>query len=429
MMEFGNDFDVVVIGAGAAGVAAGKRLKAARLKALVIEARDRLGGRAWTVPTAIGKPVDLGCEWLHSADINPWSEIAEDLGFALDKTPPDWASRVAIHHGESVNDDWLATRRAFEEAYDRAALDTDDQPASALLPKNGRWNALLGAISTWANGAELELVSVKDHARYNNTQLNWRALDGYGALVSAYGADLAVSFNTPVTEIDHRARDLRIVTAGGEITAKAVIVTVSTNIIAEEGIRFTPSLPTKLAAAAGLPLGIANKLFLALDGRGEPNASYRHLIGSTERVATGNYQIRPHGWPMISCYFGGRFATELERAGPAAMADFAIGELAGIYGNDIRKRLRPLASSAWVGDPFARGSYSSALPGHADDRAVYTEPFDARIFLAGEACSRDQFGTAHAAFTSGVDAAEQAIAALQGEHGKERIAFSNLSES
>src|SRR5579862_2069031 len=429
MAEFGNDFDVVVVGAGAAGIAAGKRLAAAKVRSVVLEARLRLGGRAWTVPTAIGKPVDLGCEWLHSADINPWSDIAEELGFALDKTPPDWASRVAIHHGEAANADWMATRQAFEEAYDRVALEPEDRAASTLLPKNGRWNALLGAISTWANGAELELVSVKDHARYNNTALNWRALAGYGALISAYGAGLPVAFRTIVSEIDHRGRDLRIITEDGALTAKAVIVTVSTNIIAAEAMRFAPALPLKIASAAGLPLGIANKLFLALDGPGEPTATYRHLIGSTERVATGNYQIRPHGWPMISCYFGGRFATELERAGPAAMADFAIGELAGIYGNDIRRRLRPLASSAWVGDPFARGSYSSALPGHADDRALYTEPVDARIFFAGEACSRDQFGTAHAAFTSGVAAAEQAIATVRHATATESVAFSDLSES
>lgn len=428
MTEFGNNFDVVIVGAGAAGIAAGKRLMAAKVKTLIVEARDRLGGRAWTVPTAIGKPVDLGCEWLHSADINPWTGIAEELGFALDKTLPDWASRVAIHHGERANEDWLATRDAFEEAYDRAALEPVDRAAAELLPKNGRWNALLNAISTWANGAELELVSVKDHARYDNTRLNWRALDGYGALISAYGADLPVCLNTIVTEIDHRGHNLRIVTAANEITAKAVIVTVSTNIIAAEALRFTPALPVKLATAAGLPLGIADKLFLALDGAGEPTATYRHLVGSTERVATGNYQIRPHGWPMISCYFGGRFATELERAGPAAMADFAIGELAGIYGNDIRRRLRPLASSAWVNDPFARGSYSSALPGHADDRALYAAPVDERIFFAGEACSRDQFGTAHAAFTSGVAAAEHAIAALRQGQGRERLVFSNPSE-
>jgi monoamine oxidase len=429
MMEFGNNFDVVIIGAGAAGIAAGKRLMAAKVKTLIVEARDRLGGRAWTVPTAIGKPADLGCEWLHSADLNPWTGIAEELGFALDRTLPAWASRVAIHHGEGANEDWLATRDGFEEAYDRAALEPEDKAASELLPKNGRWNALLGAISTWANGAELELVSVKDHARYNNTRLNWRALDGYGTLISTYGANLPVCLNTIVTEIDHRGRNLRIVTTANEITAKAVIVTVSTNIIAAEALRFTPVLPGKLATAAGLPLGIANKLFLALDGEGEPTTDYRHLIGSTERVATGNYEIRPHGWPMISCYFGGRFATELERAGPAAMAEFAIGELVGIFGNDIRRRLRPLASSAWVQDPFARGSYSSALPGHADDRALYAAPVDERIFFAGEACSRDQFGTAHAAFTSGVAAAEQAIVALRQREGREPVLFSSLSSS
>lgn len=428
MMDFGSDFDVVVIGAGAAGVAAGRRLVAARKKVLVLEARNRIGGRAWTVPTTIGKPVDLGCEWLHSADINPWSKIAKELGFALDKTPPDWASRVAIHHGAAANDDWLAARNAFEDAYDRMALEAEDRAASTLLPKDGRWNALLGAISTWANGAELELVSVKDHARYNNTSINWRALDGYGALITAYGTGLPIAFNTAVREIDHRGRAIRVATEAGTVSTQAVIVTVSTNIIAEEGVRFTPQLPVKLATAAGLPLGIANKVFLALDGPGEPVATYRHLVGSTQRVETGNYQIRPHGWPMISCYFGGRLATKLEKEGPEAMADFAIGELAGIYGTGIRARLKFLASSAWVKDPFARGSYSSALPGHADDRAVYAAPVDNRIFFAGEACSHDQFGTAHAAYTSGVAAADHAIAALRQALSEERVAFLDIPE-
>lgn len=411
MAQYGDNFDVVIIGAGAGGVAAGKRLQSSKLRFLVIEARSRLGGRAWTVPTRLGKPIDLGCEWLHSADINSWSNIAVEEGFTLDKTPPDWASRVAIHRGEAANADWLAARDAFEEAYDRAALESEDRPASSLLPQGGPWNALLGAISTWANGAELELVSVKDHARYANTQVNWRVLEGYGTLVASHGGDLPVIVNTAAREIDRRGAALRIATPRGTITTKTAIVTVPTNIIAEEGLRFTPALPEKLAAAAGLPLGIANKLFLALDGA-EPAAAYRHLVGSLDRVATGNYQIRPHGWPMISCYFGGRLATELERAGMAAMAGFAIDELAGLYGGDIRRRLRPLASSAWVGDPFARGSYSSALPGHADDRAMFARPVEERIFFAGEACSRDQFGTAHAAFTSGVAAAEQAISAL-----------------
>ena len=120
-MAGGQDFDVVIVGAGAAGIVACQRLAAAKLRVVALEARNRLGGRAWTAPTALGKPVDLGCEWLHSAEINPWSEIAVSLGFTLDKTPPDWTSRIAIHRGEEANEEWQRARDEFEEAYERAA--------------------------------------------------------------------------------------------------------------------------------------------------------------------------------------------------------------------------------------------------------------------------------------------------------------------
>jgi len=412
MAELSSDFDVVVIGGGAAGVAACKHLVDAKIDAVILEARVRLGGRAWTVPTEIGYPVDLGCEWLHSAEINPWAEIAIASGFALDKTLPDWTSRITLHVGEAANAEWLAARDDFEAAYERAAQACDDVAAATLLPPRGRWNQLFNAISTWANGAELPFVSVKDRQNYDNTALNWRALAGYGSLISGYGANLPVRFGTIVENIDHRGRTLRIATSRGEVAARAAIVTVSTNIIAAGTLRFSPALPGIVDAAAGLPCGVADKLFLALDGP-EPSATYRHLIGRIDRTETGNYQLRPHGWPMISCYFGGTLAARLEQEGEAGMAAFAIDELAGIYGNAIRNRLRPLAHSAWAADPFARGSYSCALPGHVDDRSTLMQPVEERIFFAGEACSRDQFGTAHAAYTSGVAAAARAIAMLQ----------------
>jgi monoamine oxidase len=412
MAELDNDFDVIIVGAGAAGIAAAHRLARDNVRVVIIEARDRLGGRAVTVPTALGKPADLGCEWLHSADLNPWTKIAEELGFAIDKTLPDWTSRIVIHHGTDAHDDWVAARDAFEEAYERSALAPEDMPASALLPANGRWNKLFDAISTWANGAALEHVSVRDRQRYDNTDLNWRCYDGYGALVAAYGAKLPVRFNTIVDTIDHTSRLIRVATNRGTLTAPLVIVTVSTNILAAEAIRFVPALPQITDAAAGLPCGVANKLFLSLDGA-EPSETYLHLTGRTDRTETGNYQMRPHAWPMVSCYFGGELAIGLEKAGPAAMAQFAIDELAGLYGNDIRQRLRPLASSAWASDPFARGSYSCALPGHADDRAILATPIDDRLFFVGEACSRHHFGTAHAAFVTATTAAEQALASLK----------------
>jgi monoamine oxidase len=381
MAELGNDFDVVVVGAGAAGIAAGKKLTSAGASVIMLEARQRLGGRAWTVPTAVGKPADLGCEWLHSAEINPWTEVAEALCFEIDRTLPDWTSRIGLNAGEVANRDWLAARDALEAAYERAARAPTDVAASTLLPENGRWNQLFNAISTWANGAELDHVSAKDRQNYDNTSLNWRVLEGYGALMTAYAAGLPVRYDTIVTEIDHRGRDLRIATSRGELRAKAVIVTVSTNLLAEEAIRFTPALPEIVAAAAGVPCGVANKLFLSLDGA-EPAGIYQHIIGRTDRTETGNYQLRPHGWPMVSCYFGGALSVRLEQEGEAAMASFAVDELAGVFGNDIRKRLAPIASSAWGTDPFARGSYSCALPGHVEDRDTLSRPVNERIYIA-----------------------------------------------
>jgi monoamine oxidase len=404
--------DIVVIGAGAAGLGAAGRLRAARQNYLVLEARQRLGGRAHSVMTAPGYPVDVGCEWLHSADRNPWVEIARRLGFAIDETLPDWGRRVAWHEGDAAQDDWFATREAFDERCDRAALGETDMPEAALLEPGGKWNALIGAISTWANGTELDKVSVKDHAGYVNTALNWRALKGYGALLEAYGAGFPVQRGCVVERVDHGGRVLRLATNQGEITARAVIVTVSTNIIAAEGIRFAPALPDKIEAAAGLPLGIANKVFLGFSGAPEALPRDRHLTGRIDRVATGNYQLRPHGWPLISSYFGGLHGTALEHEGPAAMAAFAIDELVGLLGGDIRQHLTPIARSAWVDDPFARGSYSCALPGHAGDRARLAAPVEERIFFAGEAYAGEFFGTAHGAYMTGVSAAEQVMAAL-----------------
>jgi len=404
--------DVAIVGAGAAGVGAARRLAAAGLDIVVLEARDRLGGRAFSAPTELGHAMDVGCEWLHSARRNPWTRIAQELGFAMDERPPNWAARVSWHFSEQAQDEWLEARAAFDERCERAAEGPHDLAESELLEPGGRWNGLIGAISTWANGTELERVSVKDHARYENDQLNWRVLEGYGTLISTYGRSLPVSFGTVVERIDHRGRTIILVTNRGDLVARAAIVTIPTNLLARETIRFVPALPDKITAAAGLPLGIANKLFFALDGPVEDLPRDRHLIGHVDRVRTGGYHIRPHGWPVVGGYFGGALGRELEADGGKAMVAFALDEIAGLFGSDIRRKLKPVAQSAWVGDAFANGSYSCALPGQADDRLALMAPVDDRLYFAGEACSINFFGTAHGAYISAVAAAEQAITAL-----------------
>jgi len=138
-----------------------------------------------------------------------------------------------------------------------------------------------------------------------------------------------------------------------------------------------------------------------------------YLVGSTTSRETMSYQVRPLDRPAIYCFFGGRFAAALEREGQAAMFSFAAGELTRLLGNDIGKRMAPLASTAWLQDPWARGSYSYALPGHTDDRAVLAAPVGDRLFFAGEACSPNFFSTAHGAWLSGITAAEAALETLR----------------
>ncbi len=191
-----------------------------------------------------------------------------------------------------------------------------------------------------------------------------------------------------------------------------MIVTVPTNLIADETIRFHPALPAKVDAARGLPLGVANKVTLALE---QPEAlpADGNLRGATMRTAMGTYHLRPFGQACIEGFFGGRFALALEDAGDGALAVQAIDEIVGLLGSDFRRKLKPLAELRWSHDPFARGSYSHALPGHAGDRAVLAAPVDGRLFFAGEATSLNFFSTAHGARDSGERAANEILAPLR----------------
>jgi len=414
MTDLPSDVDVAVIGAGAAGIGAARRLwEAGTVSIVVLEARERVGGRVHTIAPA-GFPLDRGAEWLHSADRNPLSPIAQHLGFSVHRRPPEWTTRLR-RSGETVEaeDEWIALREAQRLARRRVATEAEDGPLAMVLEPGGRWNELLEATSSWANGAELDRVSIRDYVRYEDSGTNWRLREGYGRLFERLAEGLPVAQEAAVSQVDHCGDAIRLDTARGTVTASRVIVTVPTSIIACEVIRFNPPLPDKLAAAAGLPLGVDDKLFISLEG---PLPDVEHdiyLVGSTTSRETMSYQVRPLDRPAIYCFFGGRFAAALEREGQEAMFSFAADELARLLGSAIRKRMAPLASTAWLQDPWSRGSYSFALPGHADDRAVLAAPVDDRVFFAGEACSPNFFSTAHGAWLSGISAAEAALASLR----------------
>jgi monoamine oxidase len=416
MITLPSEVDVAVIGAGAAGIAAARRLAQARgVSVLVLEARGRAGGRTWTIEKN-GYPLDLGGEWLHSADRNVLAPLAEELGFEIYRRRPHWTTRLR-NSGATPEEEaaWIAAREENFRARHRAAGEPEDRPASATLAPGGRWNLLLDATSTWGNAVELAKLSVKDNDRYEDSGVNWRVKRGYGTLLATLAANLPIAFDAPVSRIDHRGRDIIIETRRGRVGAGRVIVAVPTAILAREDLAFEPGLPTKLDAAGGLPLGLANKLFFGFSGEvvDLDQTGDIFLVGSTTRLQTMSYQAKPFGRPIIQCFFGGEFAAGLEREGFAAMAAFATDELAALRGNDIRKQLTPLAASSWRGDEFARGSYSYAKPGHADDRSVLAEPVDGRIFFAGEATSSNFFSTVHGAYETGIAAADAALESLK----------------
>lgn len=413
-----SQVDVVVIGAGAAGIAAARRLMRPGLSVLVLEARDRIGGRAWTV-RAEGEGLDMGCGWLHSADDNVLAGRVEAEGLTLDQTPPPWRTQAFDHEMTRADQaEFGEAFAAFDQRVSEAAALVragvgEDRPASDFFDPDCRWNPHMDAISGALNGARFAEVSSLDYDAYGDTGVNWRVREGYGRLIARLGEAVSPITVTDcaVSRIDRSGPVLRLETNRGELTARIVILTVPNSLIASETIRIDPPVPALLEATTGVPLGLASKVHMTVRGAGDFQPDTQ-LWTRTDTAETGGYHLRPFGRPMIEAYFGADLAWGLEAQGPAALFDFAVSELVAALGSDMRRRLEAVAVSGWGVDHWSRGAYSHALPGHAADRAKLRTSVEDRIFLAGEATAPVHYGTAHGAWMEGKRAADAALTAL-----------------
>ncbi len=411
-----NRVDIAVIGMGAAGLGALKTLNSAAVTTLGIEARNRAGGRAHTFmagPTTDARwPVDLGAGWLHSANRNPLVAVLKSLGFTIDRTPAPWEKQSCDQGmtAEERSDFGKALKGAYDLMDQAAKL--GDAAAGAFLPPGAKWNALIDAYSSYFSGAELAEISIRDLQAYQDTEIDYRVSEGYGTAIAALARNRLIVYGCMARLIDHTGADIRIATTQGDVVARKVIVTVPTPLIASGEIAFDPPLPDKQTVADHLPLGLSNKYMLHL-AEAEQFPADGHLFGNPARTDTGSYHLRPFGRPLIEVYLGGRLARAMEGTGPQAAFHFFVEELVSLVGSHIRKQLSQIAHSAWGADPLARGSYSYAVPGHADDRKVLAAPVENRLFFAGEACSANWFSTAHGAYESGCSAAKAALANLE----------------
>jgi monoamine oxidase len=420
-----STIDVVVVGAGVAGLAAARSAIESGLTAVVVEAKDRVGGRAHTETTSLGVPFDRGCFLLHSASENPLARIAAELGF---RSVPRHRPRLIRLDGR-----WAATAeyRAWERYRERTETHLEalgragqDVAIGDHMRDGSRWRPMLESWIAAYTGADVEQASTVDFFAYRDTRENWAIREGLGALVARYGEGLPVTLGAPATAIDWSGRGVAVATPKGTIRAAAAIVTVSTGVLAADVIRFDPPLPdAKRAAIAGVPMGHANKVAFRFDRDvfGVPPHSAAHLL--TESRATSLFQLRPFGWEIAIGYVGGRLAAELERAGERTLTGYALDRLKLMFGNAIEQRIVATTATAWAGEPHVLGAYSAALPGEAHRRAALGAPLAERLFFAGEACHSEFFSTAHGAYLSGVAAARAAARALDGERWRPAAAL------
>lgn len=412
-----GEVDIAVVGAGAAGLAAGKRLQQAGVTFRILEARRVSGGRAWTDTEVFpGIAFDRGCHWLHSASINPLREAADELGAAYLRQA-DWGDRQVFEDGH-----WVDTKDSgtWDRSFDAAigAVMTmgragRDVAAAEAVDPGLPYIAAIRHIWTLMSSGEIEQVSALDSARYRDTEENYPVAEGLGALIQRLAAGVTVELGVPVTGIDESGKGVTIATPKGTLKAKAVIVTASTNVLARGGIRFTPALPPRISEALdGVPIGCAEKVAFLLDKPLEDVPANSFTTVMVEGETALNFYLSPFGRPLAVAFLGGDHGRALTEAGEAAMADFARERFLAAFGADMARRIRGVTTTGWAVDPYIRGGYSHARPGKAHMRPRLAEPFSDRIFLAGEATSIDFFSTAHGAHLTGIRAAERALSAI-----------------
>jgi monoamine oxidase len=406
--------DVVIVGAGCAGLTAAIEARAAGLNAIVIEAAARRGGRAYTDTDTFGVPVDYGCLWLHSASINPLRQLADSYGLAYE--------RAGYHDLQLVTGNRLAAQQKlaeFEDYVERCWQHTlaagergEDVAIAAVVDRQHRWYPLFSAWCAALNGLEPEYCSTLDHYRFIETGEDWPLVSGYGALIAHHAtrAGIAVSLNTPAETIRWHNRGAHIETPAGTLSAQAVIITVSNGVLAAGGIRFYPPLPLwKQEAFHAVPMGQANKIILQFPAGTLDVADSAYLHIDTGSSETLDFHLRPFGHDIAVAYVSGRFSESLERAGRLAMIDYARTQLSSVFGSRVNRAIGKTDATGWNSDPRIRGAYSMAGPGAAGQRAQLAQPIGERLFFAGEATSITAYGSAHGAYQSGAAAVQAVI--------------------
>lgn len=407
-----READIVVIGAGAAGVAAARRIMAANRKVVVIEAAGQIGGRCSTDLTTFGVPFDRGARWIHNADSNPMVKLARTAGLDMSSAPVGYKIRVGRRNARpGETEQFLAAMVRANRAIDEASRGRLDTSCAAALPKDlGDWTStaqfVLGASTT---GKDLNELSAIDKARAQDRTAALACRQGLGSLVSKLGEQLPVMLSTPATRIIWNNRDVSVETPAGRIVARAIILTASTNVLTSGAIKFTPELPKRqLDAAARLSLGSYDRIALQFSGNPLGLSRDEVIVEQSNSARTGLLFANIGGSSLCTVDVGGAFGRDLAAQGEAAMIAFAREWLTKLFGGDVDAAVGKSSATRWNSAPTILGAMSAAAPGAQGARKILAEPLGP-LFLAGEATHETLWGTVDGAWDSGERAAEAAL--------------------
>lgn len=419
--------DVVVVGAGVAGMAAARVLRDAGRIVQVLEAAPRVGGRCYTDTASFGLPFDQGAMWLRRADFNPLYGFAQLYRFATSLPQPReilFAEGRRLPAQQNASFDRaidaysLALAGAAEGEIDVAAGSVNPSTLSLLPPADRAWLATAAArIGPLDLGHDLDQISVKDWSNRHETEPSRLVREGLGTLVGRLSEGLAISVGTTVRQI--RALpggQAEVITTRGRLRARAVIVTVSVGVLAAGSISFDPPLPAAhQAAIGGLQMGSSLRIGLAFSA-GSKALSFPAnslLLQRVDDQRAAEFLVRPFGTPMLVCSVGGSLAMDLESRGERAHMAFAVEALRSMIGTDAARGLVGSASSRWGRNPLILGSVATARPGQMRAREALRQPVHDTIHLAGEALGDKAIQTVNGAYESGQRVARRVAGALR----------------
>lgn len=404
--------DIVIIGAGASGLAAAQALGAAGMAALVIEARDRLGGRIWTDHSR--GPVELGAEFIHGHKATTW-ELVRAAGLS---TAPWGADRRFAVGARVLSGADPAVARVYE-LYEAVAhyAGPERSVAELLGAMAPAGDPALGIALRWlANleGADPARLSASAFARERETSTNgegnFHILDGYDRVVAQLAVGLTIRAGCPVERVSWRHGAVELALPGGETaSARRVLITVPLGVLKAGRPAFAPRLPeAKGAAIAAIPMGQVTKLAMWFDQQLWPTFT---ALSTDGRIATW-WPVESAATPTLMGYQGGPQALAVAAMGEERAIATALAELEALFGPELRQAFLGGRLSDWSRDPWSHGAYTYSAVGMGAARADLAAPVDNTLFFAGEAVAAGgHIATVHGAIESGRRAAAEILAA------------------